>query len=132
MERLILPNVVMEERSALDPDTENFDKADVVICDVPCSGLGVMSRKTDIKYHVKKDSAKVLSQQGLEILKKGASLVKKGGKLLFSTCTILPEENQENRERFLNWQMKSACLLNLWMRNSTFREEIIVTVSIMQ
>ena len=103
VERLILPNVVMEERSALDPDTENFDKADVVICDVPCSGLGVMSRKTDIKYHVKKDSAKVLSQQGLEILKKGASLVKKGGKLLFSTCTILPEENQENRERFLNW-----------------------------
>ncbi len=103
VERLILPNVVMEERSALDPDTENYDKADVVICDVPCSGLGVMSRKTDIKYHVKKDSAKVLSQQGLEILKKGASLVKKGGKLLFSTCTILPEENQENRERFMNW-----------------------------
>ena len=66
--------------------------ADVVIADVPCSGFGVIRKKPEIRY---KDEAEVaeLPNIQLDILKNAAAYVKPGGVLLYSTCTVLPEEN---------------------------------------
>lgn len=67
--------------------------ADVVICDVPCSGLGIIRKKPDIRY---KDPALLsgLPAIQLAIIENAARYVRKGGVLLYSTCTILPEENE--------------------------------------
>lgn len=71
-------------------------KADVVIADLPCSGLGVIGRKKDIKYKmtVEKEAELVALQR--EILKNAVRYVKPGGTLLYSTCTIHKAENEEN------------------------------------
>jgi 16S rRNA (cytosine967-C5)-methyltransferase len=81
------------------PDDEKFD---VVIADVPCSGLGVIGRKNDIKYHMTPESLTELSKQGLLILKNSSMYIKKKGKICFSTCTINPQENEKVVRAFLN------------------------------
>ncbi|MCR5255086.1 MAG: 16S rRNA (cytosine(967)-C(5))-methyltransferase RsmB [Acetatifactor sp.] len=68
--------------------------ADVVICDVPCSGLGVMGKKRDIKYHVTQESMEELLPLQRKIVENGAGYLKKGGRLLYSTCTLNPAENR--------------------------------------
>lgn len=73
---------------------ENF--ADIVICDLPCSGLGVIGRKKDIKYNVTEEKIKELSKLQREILLNARKYVKRGGVLIFSTCTMTREENEEN------------------------------------
>lgn len=72
--------------------------ADRVICDVPCSGLGVLGKKADLRY---RPLGEALAPLGYEILCRAARYVKEGGVLVYSTCTLLPEENQENVNRFL-------------------------------
>lgn len=106
--RLILPNVEIEIKDAAVPDKNNFEKADVVIADVPCSGLGVMSRKCDIKYNVKKESINTLAEKGQKILQNAACLLKKGGVLLFSTCTIDRIENHDNAVKLIEWADKNG------------------------
>lgn len=94
-------NVVVTEKDATQLDSDSLEKADIVLADVPCSGLGVMGRKTDIKY--KLNSAKIQELAGLqrEILEQASTYVKPGGTLIYSTCTIGKEENQDNVEWFL-------------------------------
>lgn len=70
--------------------------ADVVIADVPCSGLGVMGRKNDIKYNLSEDSINELVKLQRSILANAVRYVKPGGTLMFSTCTCSYEENQGN------------------------------------
>ncbi len=70
--------------------------ADVVIADVPCSGLGVMGRKNDIKYNLTQDSIDSLVPVQRSILRNAASYVKSGGTLMFSTCTCSRAENHDN------------------------------------
>lgn len=87
---------------------ENFDarksneklilKADKVICDVPCSGFGIIRRKPEIRY---KEDVSELPKIQLEILKNASNYVKNGGVLLYTTCTILKTENSEVVEKFL-------------------------------
>ena len=91
-------------------DTECFDatqpcpgyegKADVVLLDVPCSGLGVMGKKRDIKYRISKEKMEGLRQLQEQIARTCVSYVKPGGILLYSTCTIHSEEN-ERMVRFI-------------------------------
>ena len=71
-------------------------EADVVVCDVPCSGLGIIRKKPDIRYHAKKEGLESLKALQREILKNAVSYVKPGGILLYSTCTIHKAENEEN------------------------------------
>lgn len=73
--------------------------ADVVLCDVPCSGLGVILKKPDIKYK-KIDFDSIINTQ-LKILENAAEYVKKGGKLVYSTCTVNYGENHGVIESFL-------------------------------
>lgn len=70
-------------------------KADVVICDVPCSGLGVMGRKRDIKYRQKPEALKSLPILQKKMVENAVRYLKEGGYLLYSTCTINRAENEE-------------------------------------
>ena len=85
---------------ALTFDAASEGKADIVICDVPCSGLGVIGRKPDIKYRVTPSKIQELVELQRRILHNAASYVKPGGVLIYSTCTVSREENQENVEWF--------------------------------
>lgn len=69
---------------------------DEVLCDVPCSGLGIMGKKHDIKYNLEESILEDLVQLQREILETAVSYVKPGGSLIFSTCTINPKENEDN------------------------------------
>ena len=73
---------------------------DVVICDVPCSGLGIIRKKPDIRY---KDAQEFSALPEIQraILENSARYVKRGGLLVYSTCTILPEENEQVTDGFL-------------------------------
>lgn len=88
------------ERDARDPLPEWENKADRVICDVPCSGFGVLSKKPDLRLKSPETSAG-LPQIQAAILARSATLVRPGGRLVYSTCTIFPEENEGVVEPFL-------------------------------
>jgi len=75
--------------------------ADVVLVDAPCTGLGTLSKKPDIKWRRSLDDVRKMSVQQLEILNHAALLVKPGGHIVYSTCTIEPEENSEVVLNFL-------------------------------
>ena len=97
-ERLGITNVSLKEADAT---TMELDPADRVLVDAPCSGLGVLSKKPDIKW--KRDVSDILKLTQLQgaLLENAARLVKPGGVLVYSTCTTEPEENQEQIARFL-------------------------------
>ena len=74
--------------------------ADRVLCDVPCSGFGVLSKKPELRYKDPKVS-EALPDIQLSILENACRYLRTGGVLVYSTCTIFPEENEENVKRFL-------------------------------
>ena len=76
------------------------EKMDAVICDVPCSGYGIIRKKPDIRYK-DPDSMKDLPQLQLQILCNQATYVRPGGVLLYSTCTLVRSENEGVVEAFL-------------------------------
>ena len=77
-------------------------QADKVLVDAPCSGLGVLRRKADLRWKKNPDEIKTLPALQLEILSSAAKALKSGGTLLYSTCTIIRRENQSVVEEFLN------------------------------
>ena len=93
----IIRSEAMDGRSFI-PQLEN--SADRIICDVPCSGFGVVAKKPEIRYKDIK-SAAALPDIQYDILCNAARYLKKGGVMVYSTCTILPEENEKNIARFL-------------------------------
>ncbi len=97
--RLSITNVKTIEVDALEYNDE--DKFDKILLDVPCSGLGTISKKPDIKWRRDIAGIRKLTELQPKLLEKGASLLKPGGELVFSTCTIEPEENFEIIEEFL-------------------------------
>jgi ribosomal RNA small subunit methyltransferase B len=84
----------VNDASLYNPDF--LDGFDLVICDLPCSGLGVMGRKRDIKYNVTEDKIRELAILQKKILENAVRYVKKGGRLIYSTCTMTKAENEEN------------------------------------
>ena len=79
---------------------ENFPEADCVLCDVPCSGMGIISKKPEIKYK-KLDDIKELLPIQRKILETASKYVKKGGRLVYSTCSVNPNENRKICDAFL-------------------------------
>ena len=77
-------------------------KADIVLADVPCSGYGVIGKKPEIKYRVTAQKQEEIVILQRTILDNAAEYVKPGGVLVFSTCTIAKEENEENMLWFMN------------------------------
>lgn len=94
-------NVVVTEKDATQLDSESFEKADILIADVPCSGLGVIGKKTDIKYNITQNGIAELVNLQRKILEQASTYVKPGGTLIYSTCTINKEENIENVRWFV-------------------------------
>lgn len=109
--RLEFTNVVTKVWDATQPDQEIIRTADVVIADLPCSGLGVIGKKSDIKYKLTQKQLIELVELQRHILGVVQSYVKPGGTLIFSTCTVNVEENQSNRDWFLkNYDFKEESL----------------------
>lgn len=102
IERSGYTNIRAEVFDARLPDEENIEKADVVIADLPCSGLGVIGRKADIKYRMTKEDVAEVAALQRKILSVVWQYVKPGGKLLYSTCTLTEEENEGNSAWFLD------------------------------
>ena len=89
----------VQDDTIYDPDSE--EKADIVIADVPCSGYGVIGKKPEIKYRATPQKQEEIVMLQRKILDKAAKYVKPDGTLIFSTCTIAREENEENVLWFL-------------------------------
>lgn len=77
-------------------------KIDRVLVDAPCSGLGTLRRNPDLKWRQSPQSVQALKQKQAAILTAAARLLKPGGRLVYATCSLLPEENQEVVENFLS------------------------------
>lgn len=99
-ERIGIDIIETRQRDGSVPVPEYEGQFDLVICDVPCTGLGVLRRKPEIKYKESPD-LKGLNELQLKILMNGASYVREGGTLMYSTCTVTREENEELVSRFL-------------------------------
>ena len=99
-ERLGLKGITVGVRDAEIPDESLLGKADRVLCDVPCSGLGVLSKKPDLRY---KDitSLDSLSELQFSILTESSKYLKHMGELVYSTCTLRREENEDVVDKFL-------------------------------
>lgn len=99
-ERLGLENITaaVNDATCFNKELGLFDR---VICDVPCSGIGVIRRKPEIKYKSEEECSNLPKIQS-EILNVAARYLKSGGRLVYSTCTLLKEENDEIVKSFLN------------------------------
>lgn len=78
------------------------EKADRVLIDAPCSGLGVLKRNPDSKWKLQPEFVENIKQTQQEILQNYSRIVKPGGKMVYATCSVLPSENQEQIKQFLN------------------------------
>ncbi len=94
-QRLGVENVSVRVQDARLRDDSLLERADVLLADVPCSGLGVIGRKQDIKYRVTAESLKEIQTLQKEILSNVTAYLKPGGIMMYSTCTMNPGENEE-------------------------------------
>jgi 16S rRNA (cytosine967-C5)-methyltransferase len=99
--RLGITNIETRSWDATRVDSSMLQKADKVLVDAPCSGLGVVRRKPEIKYKEHTTDMELLPKKQLAILSASSGYVKPGGTLLYSTCTINPKENEKVIEAFL-------------------------------
>lgn len=99
-ERLRLKSVSAEVRDALTPDESLLGRADRVICDAPCSGLGVLGKKPDLRYNAL-SRVDELPELQYSILKEASRYLKAGGRMIYSTCTLSAAENRAVVDRFL-------------------------------
>ena len=103
IERTNAINIRATVMDATVPDPESEGRADIVIADVPCSGLGVIGKKQDIKYKMTEAKQAEIVRLQRKILHVTQSYVKPGGVLIYSTCTIGADENQLNLQWFLKY-----------------------------
>lgn len=108
-ERFGFSQVKITEWDARKTDPSLLDQMDVVIADLPCSGLGIMGRKNDIKYNITAQQTDDLVRLQREILETAWHYVKPGGKLIFSTCTLNKKENEGN----VNWIRENTPLISV-------------------
>ena len=93
----IVKAIIMDARN-VNKQGRKFDK---ILVDVPCSGYGVIRKKPEILYSKNRENVEELAKLQLEILNSAADILKDGGELIYSTCTIIDEENTNNIKKFL-------------------------------
>lgn len=98
--RCRLSNISAKQQDATVFDEASVKTADILIADLPCSGLGVLRKKSDIKYRMNRESEDALVRLQRQILSTVCDYVKPGGTLIYSTCTIHRAENEENAAWF--------------------------------
>ena len=96
-----LANIQAVKWDATLPDPEKEEKMDIVLADLPCSGLGVLGKKPDLRYKMTPEKEEELARLQQKILSVVQAYVKPGGTLVYSTCTIHKAENEENTRWFL-------------------------------
>lgn len=101
-ERLGISIINAEVNDGENPKKELFGKADRVILDAPCSGIGVIHKKPDIKWTRNSEDIAELAKLQRSLLQKSKNYLKPGGIMLYSTCTVFKEENEENIKWFLS------------------------------
>lgn len=116
-------NITAKRADACVADEGAKEAADIVIADLPCSGLGVLKKKSDIKYRMSRSQIEELVKLQREILKNAATYVKPGGTLIYSTCTVTKEENELQAAWILeNLPLKPAglegCISGELLKNS--------------
>ena len=107
-------SICVQILDALKEDEDSFYRADVLIADLPCSGIGVIGKKPDIKYNLQPWTVEELQELQRDILTNVSRFVKPKGRLVYSTCTITKAENEDNvewMESFLGLQTESVCRL---------------------
>lgn len=99
----------MQVRLSIKPGTS--DKFDRILLDVPCLGIGVIKRKPDIKWQRQKEDVKEISKLQYDILQNCSKYLKDNGVLIYSTCSILKEENEAVTRKFVennpNYKIKN-------------------------
>lgn len=101
VDRVGLSNMRAVQMDARAAHAASVEKADIVIADLPCSGLGVLGKKTDLKYKITEEGIESLVKLQREILSVVKEYVRPGGTLVYSTCTVNPAENMDNVHWFL-------------------------------
>lgn len=95
-DRLGLENVQVQVSDATVERADFIEQADIVLADVPCSGLGVLGKKADIKYRLTKEQTEEIVALQRQIVTNVCNYVKKGGTFIYSTCTVNAAENNDN------------------------------------
>jgi 16S rRNA (cytosine967-C5)-methyltransferase len=95
VKRCGLKNIRAEKYDATSLRDKDIENADIVIADLPCSGLGVIGNKPDIKYRVTKDDLTEITKLQKQILINAVKYLKKDGVLIYSTCTVNSQENED-------------------------------------
>jgi 16S rRNA (cytosine967-C5)-methyltransferase len=95
-------NVTLKAIESTKPIKKLHDKADRVLIDAPCSGLGVLRRNPDSKWKLQPEFLDNIRKTQHEILCSYSKMVKPGGKLVYATCSVLPSENQDQVKQFLS------------------------------
>ena len=101
-ERLGITIIKTENFNGKDLDKNLLSRADRVLVDAPCSGLGIIRRKPEIKYRKQPADIKSIMTIQYDILKNASRYLKLGGELVYSTCTINPKENGDIVREFLD------------------------------
>ena len=94
-------NVTLKALDTTKPIKKLYNKADRLLIDAPCSGLGVLRRNPDAKWKLKPDFIENIKQTQQQILQQYSKMVKSGGKMVYATCSILPSENRNQIDNFL-------------------------------
>ena len=111
-------------RFALNPQLSTFNRFDRILVDAPCSNTGVMRRRVDLRWRISPEEIARLRDTQLDLLNQAAAQLKPGGVLVYSTCSLEPEENSEVVKQFLaptrrisNWNPNANCchLRTTWM-----------------
>lgn len=100
--RLGIENVKLKEMDATKIDVNLIGVGDKILLDVPCSGLGIIKRKPEIKWNKTREDLKEIVKVQREIMENAWQYLKQGGTMVYSTCTLNKEENEQNIEWFLN------------------------------
>ena len=108
--RLGIKNVYPSIQNAETPNLNQDKKYDKILLDVPCMGIGVIKRKPDIKWQRGPKDIENISKTQINILESCSKLLKEGGELVYSTCSILKEENEDVIEKFLQKNSKFKIL----------------------
>lgn len=114
-----MKNIRAVQKDARMLDLDSIDKADLIIADLPCSGLGTLRRKTDIRFRMTEEDEKSLALLQREILSVVCQYVKCGGILIYSTCTMDRMENEEN----IKWFLEKNPQFSLEMQRQFFPDE---------
>ena len=116
--RLGISIITTKQKDATIFYEEYVDKFDKILLDVPCMGIGVIKRKPDIKWQKTEEDVEKITKIQSEILDNCSKYVKKGGTIIYSTCSILKEENQNIIMKFLK-SNKNFCIQKI-MKNKDF------------